>query len=77
MEIIVLFFGHLTDITGESKLKIWDTKDTNELINLMSKKYPGINDMKYSIAINKVIIHENCILKDADVVALLPAFSGG
>ena len=77
MEISVLAFGQIADATGESNFKIHDVGDTDELIRLMDKKFPKMKSMEYSIAVNKKIIKENCLLAGSDTVALLPPFSGG
>ena len=77
METTVLVFGQITDITGESSIKISGVADTNGLIHLLHKNYPQLQSLEYSIAVNKNIIRENTLLKNNDTVAILPPFSGG
>lgn len=77
MEINVLTFGQVTDIIGESSLKIPDVKNTDELNQLLEKRYPGLKSIQYSIAVNKKMIQENTVLQNEDTVAILPPFSGG
>jgi len=77
MEINVLLFGQLTDVTGESCIKITEVTDTAELVQQLGKNYPGLKSLEYSIAVNKEIVGQNRLLKDNDEVALLPPFSGG
>ena len=77
MEINVLVFGQITDITGKGSLKFSDVKDTDELILQLKNKYPQLQPLEYSIAVNKKMIHDNTLLKNNDTVAILPPFSGG
>lgn len=77
MEIQLLLFGQLIDITGISALEISDVKNTDELSLRLGERFLKISGVKYAIAVNKVIIQENTSLNDKDVVALLPPFSGG
>jgi len=77
MEIRLLSFGQVTDITGKDTLKISDVKNTDELNQFLAKAWPQLESIKYSIAVNKKIIQENTQLHDQDTVAILPPFSGG
>ncbi|MEO9004239.1 MAG: MoaD/ThiS family protein [Ginsengibacter sp.] len=77
MEINLLSFGQVADITGNDNLKIPDVKNTNELNEFLAKAWPQLQSIKYSIAVNKKIIRENTQLQDEDTVAILPPFSGG
>ncbi|MCK9451679.1 MAG: MoaD/ThiS family protein [Bacteroidales bacterium] len=77
MEINVLTFGQVTDITAETSLKIPDVKNTDELIQLLEKTYPALKSIQYSIAVNRKMIQENTMLQNEDTVAILPPFSGG
>lgn len=77
MEINLLSFGQVADITGRDALKIPDVRNTNELSEFLTEAWPQLKSIKYSIAVNKKIIQENTELNQDDTVALLPAFSGG
>ena len=77
MEINLLSFGQVADITGKDPLKIPDVRNTNELNGFLIKAWPQLESIKYSIAVNKKIIRENTQLHDEDTVAILPPFSGG
>ena len=77
MEIRLLSFGQVADITGKDTLKIPDVKNTDELNEFLAKAWPQLESIKYSIAVNKKIIQENTQLHDLDTVAILPPFSGG
>ncbi|MCC7401890.1 MAG: MoaD/ThiS family protein [Chitinophagaceae bacterium] len=77
MEINVLAFGQVADITAKSSLKFSDVKNTNELNQLLLTIHPELQNINYLIAVNKKIIRENTELHHEDTVALLPPFSGG
>lgn len=73
----VLFFGQLTDITGNTNLQVEDVADTDTLIKKLQEIYPALNNSKYAVAVNKKIIQSNTGLQNDFEVALLPPFSGG
>lgn len=77
MEINLLAFGQIAEITGKSSWKMDGIKDSNELIKNLEEKFPALVKMKYSIAVNKKVIQENTTINENDTVALLPPFSGG
>jgi molybdopterin converting factor small subunit len=39
--------------------------------------FPALRDYTFVMALNKKTLHESSPLQDGDLVALLPAFSGG
>lgn len=77
MEINLLSFGQIADITGKSAWKMVGVKDTNELIKNLEEQFPALSTVRYSIAVNKKLIQENTVLNEKDTIALLPPFSGG
>lgn len=77
MEINLLAFGQIAEITGKSNWKMDGTKDTNILIKNLEEQFPALVKTNYSIAVNKKVIQENTILNEKDTIGLLPPFSGG
>ena len=77
MQINLILFGQLVDITGSSTLTLKNVTDTNELIQQLHTLYPALTNTRYAIALNMQMIHENIVLDDHSTVALLPPFSGG
>ncbi|QBN18014.1 MoaD/ThiS family protein [Flavobacterium nackdongense] len=77
MEINLLAFGQIAEITGKSTWKISEVEDTNALIQKLEEEFPALVKMKYSIAVNKKVVQTNTIISDKDTIALLPPFSGG
>lgn len=77
MEIKVLVFGQLTDITGSSELSLSNFSTSEELLEMLVHKYPSLADSKFAMALNKQVITQNTTLPENSIVALLPPFSGG
>lgn len=77
MQINILFFGQLTDITGAGAILLDDISDTVALTKVLHDKFPALATSKYAMAVEKKIITENILLINNCTVALLPPFSGG
>ena len=77
MEINLLVFGQIADITGKQNRKVSGVQTTDELKQKLESEYAALKSVSYSIAVNKVIIKNNTTLSNEDTVALLPPFSGG
>lgn len=77
MKVNVLIFGPLKDLTGTHVCQVTDVADTVEMIAKMDKMYPGLEKMKFLIAVEKEIVQGNTTLRDNYTVALLPPYSGG
>jgi molybdopterin converting factor small subunit len=77
MEVKVMIFGQLADITGTSEMILHDIPDTNTLQKTLHSLFPALANTKYAIAVNKKTIRGNTILSGDTNIALLPPFSGG
>jgi molybdopterin converting factor small subunit len=77
MNLQVMVFGQLTDITGSGLIGVENISDTNSLLDSLKKKYPKLADTKFAIAVDKKVITENTNLNQASTVVLMPPFSGG
>ncbi len=78
MNIKILFFGKLVELTETSQLDFLVTK--NNLTNLKEElflKFPLLEKENFSIAVNKKIISDEYIFNENDEIALMPPFSGG
>lgn len=71
----IISFGRLKEIVG-SDLEL-EAENSDELLNQLNEKFPELKDLKLRIAVNQKIISENTDLKNNDVVALMPPYSGG
>ena len=80
MKITVLFFGITTDLVGENSISMGlqkpisvselKTQLKNDFLNLKN-----IND--FAIAVNEEYANDTLVLKENDVVAIIPPVSGG
>lgn len=77
MKINILAFGQVASVTGNNFSLEENVEDTNSLKNALHERHPVLSEIKYSIAVDKKMVHENMELKDNVTVALLPPFSGG
>jgi len=77
MQIELLFFGSLTDITTVSRLIAEGMSDTEQLKKYLEEKYPALRTAKYFMALNQQMIQQVHPLQPGDVVAFMPPFSGG
>ncbi len=76
MQIQVLSFGQLAEITGRERFLL-EAVDTDDLQQSLCEKYPEFKAKKYAIAVNRQLVRENTVLTENAEVALLPPFSGG
>ena len=80
MEIVVKYFGIIADITQKKEELFFIEDEFNSLKLLQLKleiKYPKILVINYSIAVNKKFLQNDILLKNSDIIALLPPFAGG
>ncbi len=77
MEIEIITFGQIAEFLKNQRLYFDNIKDTDELTAFLEKSYPNLATMKYKLAVNKAIIQENTVLKNEDIIAIMPPFSGG
>mgnify|MGYP001182319601 CR=1 FL=1 len=77
MKINILAFGQIAEIAGSTEWESQDIENADNLRIYLEGNYPQLKSVKYSIAVNRRLIHGNEKFNDNDTVALLPPFSGG
>ena len=80
MKIQLLFFGITTDLVGENSTSINLKEKTTieELKAALILKYSALKNIhEYAIAVNEEYANNDVILKEGDVVAIIPPVSGG
>lgn len=75
MEIKIIAFGRIAEITGKELMLT--ASDTDTLKQQLAGKFPQLSGMKYAVAVNKKITEGNTELNTNDTVALMPPYSGG
>ncbi|MCU0471811.1 MAG: MoaD/ThiS family protein [Bacteroidales bacterium] len=77
MEIKVLFFGVLAEITKTRFKHYRDITSYDDLRLRIQDEFPEIVHYNYRIALNSEIINEDPELKNEDEIAYMPPFAGG
>lgn len=77
MKIELLFFGQLTDKTGVASAVIDNPGSVEMLKQKLNELYPGLNNVKFTIAINNKMAADNESINNHAQVACMPPFSGG
>ena len=70
-------FGMLAEKLPASEFDFSYYENTEELIKELKRKFPELQDLKFSVAVDKQLIHERHHLNGNEEIALLPPFSGG
>jgi len=77
MDVKVLFFGVLAEVTGTSFLYFSGVRTLSDLRQRITDRHPEIVHYNFRIAVNSLFTDDDCALSDGDEVALLPPFAGG
>ena len=77
MDIKILFFGVIADLTSQNEMSLSNVSDTDSLKEALLQKYPEIAKYKYILSVNHKIVNDSISLNDNDEVELLPPFAGG
>ena len=80
MKINLLLFGITTDLLGESsiELNIERNSSVKSLKSELLSNHPQLENINsYAIAVNESYANDDLILKENDVVAIIPPVSGG
>jgi molybdopterin converting factor small subunit len=77
MEISVLFFGVLAEVTKTSFRHYSNVRSFDDLKLRIKDEFPEMVHYNYRIAVNKEMVSDVPILNDGDEIAFLPPFAGG
>jgi molybdopterin converting factor small subunit len=77
MEIKVLFFGVLAEVSGTSIKHYENVKSLADLKLRIRDDFPEITHYSFRYSVNNTITDEEPVLKSGDEIALLPPFAGG
>lgn len=70
-------FGMIAEKIGKESLELENPGTTEALKSLLFDHYPELKTMKFSLAVNKMMVQGDKNLEVGMEVALLPPFSGG
>jgi molybdopterin converting factor small subunit len=77
MTIHVLSFGPVSDLVASGPTEVPTGLNAGTLKQELQQRFPGLQQLSYSIAVNRIIAPDEQPIADNDEVALLPPFSGG
>ncbi|MBN1108248.1 MAG: MoaD/ThiS family protein [Bacteroidales bacterium] len=77
MEIKVLFFGVLAEVTETMFRHYRNVESFSDLMLRIRDDYPTIAHYTYRVAVNNELVNDEPQLRDQDEVAFLPPFTGG
>ena len=77
MEVKILFFGVLAEVTGTSLKTYNEVKSLGDLRLRIQDDFPEIVHYSYRISVNNEITDLDPLLSDGDEIALMPPFAGG
>lgn len=77
MKLNILSFGQVASITGNSFVLEESVENTDALQKVLQQRFPALGEMKFAVAVDKKMVHENTSLSENATIALLPPFSGG
>jgi molybdopterin converting factor small subunit len=77
MEVKVLFFGVLAEVTGTDIKHYHEVRSISDLKLRIFDDFPEIVHYNYRISLNNLITDSDVSLKPGDEIALMPPFAGG
>lgn len=77
MQVKVLFFGVLSELTGTDIRHYNNVESTDDLLLRIADDYPETVNYNFRVSLNNEILTGSGTLTDGDEVALMPPFSGG
>jgi len=77
MALEIKYFGMLTGITQKSSEQIESEPDLDRLMKVLKERHPGLAGVRFSVSVNRRLVHDNSPIADGDEIALLPPFAGG
>lgn len=74
---IIEYFGKVKLITGVATEEIGQSARLNELLEVLSEKYPEIKNEELMLMVNEKIVMADFVLNPNDKVCLLSVVDGG
>jgi molybdopterin converting factor small subunit len=77
MQVKVLFFGVLAEVTATNCKHFRDVNSIGDLKLRILDDFPEVVHYNYRVSLNNVLTDNDPLLNDGDEVALMPPFAGG
>lgn len=72
----ILLFGPIAEKAGASILRM-EASSVNALRQALIARIPDLAHMRYAIAVDRQVVHEDHPLSGGEEIAVLPPFAGG
>lgn len=77
MKIQIKTFGKLADMNIAQGFILEDNSSIGDFREYFVKKYPGLKEHKFLVAINNKIVDKDFTIQENDELVLMPPYSGG
>ena len=79
MNLKIQFFGMIAELVGKETLEIeaFEGSVLNEVEAFLLGEYPALENMSYTMSLNRQIVNGDSPLVKHNEIALLPPFAGG
>lgn len=74
---VVKVFGMIAEKIGSDSFEVVGIGTIEDFRIYINEQFPDLRNMKFSIAVDKQIVHDACEISSGSELALLPPFSGG
>jgi molybdopterin converting factor small subunit len=74
--ITVLYFGAAQQVVDKASEE-YRADDTASLRRQIIERHPGMCRVTFRLALNRNLLKEESLLKENDIIAILPPFEGG
>lgn len=74
---VVKVFGMIAEKIGSDSFEVVGIGTIEDFRIYLNEQFPDLRNMKFSIAVDKQIVHDACEISEGSELALLPPFSGG
>ncbi|MDF1560272.1 MAG: MoaD/ThiS family protein [Bacteroidales bacterium] len=75
-QVKVLYFGAAQQVAGKAS-EDFTAEDTASLREQILERYPAMRRVTFRLALNRNLLKEESLLKENDMIAILPPFEGG
>ena len=79
MKVKIQFFGMIAELVGRDSLELeaFDGFLLNEVESFLLGEFPKLQNMTYTMSLNRQIVNGKSRLTQHNEIALLPPFAGG
>ena len=73
---VVQLYGMLAEAVGTARVEL-EVHSTHQLRQELVGRYPALDGLSYSLAVDRVLVHHDMPLTGKEEIAALPPFAGG